>query len=281
MWTEINHVGQAGPPLMALSVIDTALWDLGARSAGLPLHQLLGGKTTRFPLYGSGGWLSYSLDELLEEAQFFAAAGYCAYKMKVGNTVWREDLERVSKVIDAVGDRIEIMVDVNQSWFSGDAVPRITTLLDLGVRWIEEPVDANDLRGISWIRTHSVARLAAGETLTLAGCIERLILPHSVDVVMPDLMRCGGPTGMSDVMSIARHEHVQVSPHLFPEVSVHVASAFVGEVMLEDIVGGWAESCFDSTSNRSNGVLDISHSIGIGLKLREDLEIASRIQLAG
>ena len=175
MWRHINHIGQAGPPLIALSMIDAALWDAAAKCAGLSLHHLLGGENTRFPLYGSGGWLTYSMDELLQEAHDFAVAGYGGYKLKIGSPDWKRDLERVTRVVGAVGDQIEVMVDVNQSWTPVESISRIDTLLGLGVNWIEEPVDAFDLRGLAQIRLHSAAKLVAGETLTLVGCIENLI----------------------------------------------------------------------------------------------------------
>lgn len=280
MWRHINHVGQAGPPLMALSMIDGALWDIAARSLRLPLYQLLGGATTRFVLYGSGGWLTYSIDELLNEVGTFEAAGYRAYKMKVGHADWSWDRERVQRVLEAVGGRLEIMVDANQSWAASEATMRIRELADLGVAWVEEPVDASDLRGLLAIKAGGIARLAAGETLTLTGCIGGLIRERAVDIVMPDLMRCGGPSGMSEVMTAARQDHVGLSPHMFPELSAHVASAFYGPVLLEDIVGGWADSCFESSSIFDDGQLDISDCVGNGLRLREDVEAARRLRLS-
>ena len=279
MWRHINHIGQAGPPLMALSVLDTALWDLGARQLGLPLYELLGGERTSFPLYGSGGWLTYSLDELVGEARWFADAGYRGYKLKLGGE-WKRDLERVVCVLDAVGTQMQVMVDINQSWDPADAITRIRQLHDLGVSWIEEPVDSLDHLGLAHVRAHVGARLVAGETLTLVACMKDLIQRRSVDVVMPDLMRCGGPSGMSEVMVAARHAYLEVSPHLFPELGAHVASAFFGSVLIEDIVGDWAEECFESTAVRSEGQIDIGLCVGAGLRLRDDLEAVHQMRLS-
>lgn len=281
MWQHINHIGQAGPPLMALSVVDTALWDLAARYAALPLYRLLGGSTEKFPLYGSGGWLTYSLDELLKEASWFAEAGYGAYKMKVGGPDWSEDIRRVASVVELVGDALEVMVDVNQAWSAGDALNRVVQLADLGVRWVEEPVDAADLRGLARVTCRGSGRIAAGESLTLTGCVRDLIGNGAVDVVMPDLMRSGGPTGMGAVMSAARVNHVALSPHLFPEVSAHVLSAFYGSALLEDVVGKWADACFESSAVRSDGYLDISRCLGIGLRIRDGIEPSARLRLRG
>lgn len=281
MWQHINHIGQAGPPLIALSILDTSLWDIAARRLGLSLYQLLGGEITVFPLYGSGGWLTYTLDELVTEADHYATAGYQGYKLKLGNPDWKVDLERVRSVVDAVGKRTRVMVDINQSWTPADAIRKINELDECGVSWIEEPVDAFDTAGLAHVRSHSGARLVAGETLTLLGCMRDLIHPRAVDVVMPDLMRCGGPSGMSELMMAARHAYLEVSPHLFPEVSAHIASAFFGRVLIEDIVGGWAESCFESSAIRSEGKMDISPCLGIGLRLRDDLEPVHRARVNG
>src|SRR5262249_25474166 len=85
LWGRLTYIGHAGPPVMALAAVDTAVWDLLGKRSGLPLYRLLGGERTELPLYATGGWLSYTVDELVAEARRFAQEGFSGYKLKVGH----------------------------------------------------------------------------------------------------------------------------------------------------------------------------------------------------
>lgn len=120
LWEQFFHylrgVGRKGLTFGALSAVDTALWDLKGKIMGLPLFRLLGGNKTSVPVYASGGWTSYSDDQLVQEAQSMVAQGYQKIKVKLGvegGTKPRHDIERMRKVREAIGPEIDLLVDAN------------------------------------------------------------------------------------------------------------------------------------------------------------------------
>ena len=127
--------GQTGLPMSAYAVVDTALWDLVAQEAGKPLYKLLGAKTDRLPVYGSGGWL-VPQEDMIQEALWFQSQGYTKYKLKLGFPDWRIDVERLTALRKAVGDDFEIMVDVNQGWSVKQALEVIPFLRELGITYL-------------------------------------------------------------------------------------------------------------------------------------------------
>src|SRR5690606_29354744 len=114
-WKDTNFLGQKGLPVMGISALDGALWDLLGKTAGLPLYRLLGGARQRVPAYHSGGlWLSRTEKELVEEAEAFVGAGFKAVKMRLGSADPAVDVARVRAVRKAIGPGIRLMADANQ-----------------------------------------------------------------------------------------------------------------------------------------------------------------------
>ena len=109
-WRDLNFFGHAGPAMMALSALDTACWDLAAQVAELPLYRFLGGDARKVTTYASSGlWLNYTIDELIAEAEAFRADGHRAMKMRIGRADFMTDIERVSRVREALGRDIELL----------------------------------------------------------------------------------------------------------------------------------------------------------------------------
>src|SRR6267143_3994957 len=138
----VRRVGIAG---MALSALDIGLWDIAGKAAKLPLYKLWGAVTDRVPAYGSGGWPGYGLDDLLGEAERYARLGCRYYKMKIHHPDPRENRKRVEAVRRALGDRVRLMVDVNQRLDVLGNIRQAALLEDLDLVWYEEPVLADDI----------------------------------------------------------------------------------------------------------------------------------------
>ena len=113
---QISLTGQSGLGMLALSAIDTALWDLHARAADLPVYRVLGGTPTALPVYAQPDWLSLTPEQLVTEALAVQERGFGHYKMRVGSPDWRRDLDRVSRVRDALDPATQLLVDANQGW---------------------------------------------------------------------------------------------------------------------------------------------------------------------
>src|SRR5712692_2586913 len=146
----IRRVGIAG---YALSALDIALWDLTGKTANLPLAKLWGATTDRVDAYGSGGWGSYSIDDLIGEARKYAAAGCRYYKMKVHHPDPRVNRQRVEAVRKALGDGVRMMVDVNQKLDVQGSIRQAQLLEDLDLVWYEEPALADDLAACAEVRS--------------------------------------------------------------------------------------------------------------------------------
>lgn len=258
----LDFAGAAGPAILALAAVDTALWDLLAQRDGVALHELLGSQTSRLPAYATGGWLSMSEQELSEEAGRFAEAGFGRYKLKVGHADWRVDVRRVRSVRETMPG-MELLVDANQGWDVATAIDAAQALGELGVHWLEEPVAASDVEGTARVRRSGGVAIAAGETISGPMSFGAILQARAVDVLMPDLMRCGGPTGFLRVAEQAGAAGVPVSSHTFPETSVHLLAACPNAGLVE-FVPGWWDGMIDGMPNIDGGDAVLGSAPGSG-----------------
>lgn len=260
-----NFTGSHGLAMLALSAIDTALWDLKGKRASMPLFRLLGGGRTSVPVYLAGGWLSNSLDDCRDELVTLRELGVSHYKIKVGAGSWKEDLDRVSAIQELVGDDVALLVDVNQNWSLRDARSAINVLNnDFNIYWLEEPIASTDIEGLRELRARSVAPIAAGETFHAPIGLRPLISARAVDILMPDLMRLGGPTGVQQVLVLAELEGMTVSSHVFAEISVHLMSG-AADLDVIEYIPGWWERLFDADRPYvENGHMILSERPGLG-----------------
>jgi L-alanine-DL-glutamate epimerase-like enolase superfamily enzyme len=268
MRRRLSLVGTAGIGALALSAIDTALWDLLGKRAAMPLFRMLGADRRPFPVYVQGGWLSMSPDEIVAEANAFYDMGFRYYKMRAGSSDWWQDVARVTHVREAVGDRMQLLVDVNQGWAPPDAERAARALDDLGLYWLEEPVQATDLRGTAAIAEAIATPLAAGESLPGARAFSELVALGAADVAMPDLGHCGGVTGLLQVASALEATGTPISPHLFTEASAHILCASSTALILE-YMPGWWDGLFEEPLEFEDGALAPPDRPGIGFTLRE------------
>ncbi|MGH8926805.1 MAG: enolase C-terminal domain-like protein [Acidimicrobiia bacterium] len=123
LWGPNKARMRGGLGVWALSAIDIACWDIVAKTAGLPLHRLLGGYRNPVPVYGSGGWLNLTDEELVAECEAFAAKGIGAFKFKIGSD---RDEERTALLRRAMGDDFVLFADANQRYNVREAVEGIS-----------------------------------------------------------------------------------------------------------------------------------------------------------
>jgi L-alanine-DL-glutamate epimerase-like enolase superfamily enzyme len=230
-WSPLHWSGRSGISHMALAAVDIALWDLAAQSAGLPLCDLLGGRTDgRFPAYDTnGGWLSFTLDDLVSQARTSVDRGFGAIKMKVGGQDGAEDIRRVEAVRRAIGDGIGLMVDANQSWALHHASYWGRRLADSQVRWLEEPLFADDWRAHRQLADQIQTPIALGEHLYTRAAFHDFIAAGAVTYVQPDVTRLGGITEFRQVAELAAAHGLPVCPHAGDMRQVHQHLVFVAE----------------------------------------------------
>ncbi len=263
-WRDINFVGHKGVPVMGISAIDGALWDLRGKAAGLPIHRLIGAARDRVPVYASAGlWLSSSVDALQAEARGFVDQGFRAVKMRLGKPTPAEDAARVRAVREAIGPGIALMADANQQLTVTQAIRLGRMLEEFDLTWFEEPLPAYDLEGVARVAAALDTPIASGETEYTRYGFRTMLELKSADVLMPDLQRVGGVTEFLRVGHMADAFDVPVSSHLFPEMSVQVLAALGNATWLEHMP--WFAPLYDGGLVVEDGSVAVPDGPGWGL----------------
>ena len=213
-------LGPQGLTGIAMAAIDMAAWDALAKACGLPLVRLLGGAPRPIPVYHSLGMGGVEL--AAREAEESAAAGFRAVKYKIGYDDAKTDRAVVRAAKEAGGDRLEVMVDYNQSLSVPEAVARGRVLDEEGVGWIEEPTTADDFEGHARIAREVGSPIQLGENWWGTHDLVKSLAAGASDYAMLDVMKIGGVTGWLRAAAIAEPTGWRISSHLFPEISVHL-----------------------------------------------------------
>jgi L-alanine-DL-glutamate epimerase-like enolase superfamily enzyme len=269
---KLRNAGRPGAGFMALSAVDTALWDLKARLLGVPLVDLLPAFHDEVPVYGSGGFCSYSLERLQEQLGGWVADGIPRVKLKIGREPER-DPARLDAAREAVGPDTELFADANGAYRPKDALAWAERLAgEWAVTWFEEPVSSADLDGLRFVREHGPDGLdiAAGEYAFVPADFRNLL--GAVDCLQVDVTRCGGITGLLGVAGLAAAYGLDVSGHCAPQLSAHALCAvqtlrhlewFHDHVRVERML-------FDGVLEPDGGVLRPDRSRpGNGLELKQ------------
>jgi mandelate racemase len=227
----VRLLGRVGIAGMVLGGLDMALWDLAARHAGMPLARLLGGDLTPLPAYAS--LRSASPARISAEAAEAAAAGFSAFKVRVGHGSLRDDLAAVQAVRDGAGEAARVMIDYNQVLTVPEAIARSQSLADYGIEWIEEPVAANDPAGHARITRASPIPVQLGENWQSPQEVAHQIAAGASTFAMLDAMNIGGVTGWLTATALAQAGGLPISSHMFPEISAHLLAATAGRHWLE------------------------------------------------
>jgi L-alanine-DL-glutamate epimerase-like enolase superfamily enzyme len=228
MFWSVRGVGRKGVAFCAISSVDIALWDLRAKYFKVPLYQLLGPYTDTVPIYGSGGWTSFTEEELVREQMGYVEQGIPRVKMKVGKDFGqseREDVKRLAAVRKAVGDDVEIYIDANNGYYAKQAIYMAREFEQFNVGWFEEPVLADDIDGLAQVAAATTIPVATGEHEYTKYGFKDLIARGGVDIVQPDVGRVGGVTEWMKVAHLAHAFNLPVAPHGVQAIHLHLACA--------------------------------------------------------
>jgi len=264
----IRRVGIAG---YALSALDIGLWDLVGKAAGLPLYKLWGAVTDRIPAYGSGGWPSYSLEDLVAEARSYVAMGCRYYKMKIHHPDPRVNRARVEAVRQALGDEVRLMVDANQRLDVPGAVRQAALLEDLDLHWFEEPVLADDVAACAEVARAIRIPVATGENNQMRFEFRELLERRAARYLMPDVCRANGFSETLRIGHLAAAYQVAVSPHVVHELSLHILGALSNGFLVEFI--DWVPAdLFEGMPRCEEGHFRIPDRPGHGIALAPEAE---------
>jgi L-alanine-DL-glutamate epimerase-like enolase superfamily enzyme len=232
LWARSLRYGRGGAVSVALGALDTALWDLAARRAGLPLVRFIGERRSSVAVYGSSIDLGYSNDELEATVADWMGRGFGAVKVKVGRPL-RDDLERLRRVRSVIGDDVHLMVDANNGWQLPEAIRRFERFREFDLTWIEEPLVPDDINGHRRLQRSGGAAVAAGETLFSVADFQRYFSNEALTYVQADVGRVGGITPWLKVATLAEAHDLPMAPHFLHDLHVHLICAVPNGSWLE------------------------------------------------
>ena len=268
----IRNQGRPGIASMAIAAMDAALWDLKARLLNVSLVTLLGRARDEVPVYGSGGFTSYSVEQLQRQLAGWVARGITRVKMKVGRNS-AEDDDRVRKAREAIGRDAALFVDANGAYSRKQALAHAETFAEADVTWFEEPVSSDDLEGLRLLRDRAPAGMdiTAGEYGYDLYYFRRMLDAGAVDVLQADATRCAGITGFLQVGALCDAHNIPLSSHTASALHVHPCCALGRVRHLEHFYDHERieRMLFDGAVEPVDGMLrpDLSRT-GLGLELK-------------
>jgi L-alanine-DL-glutamate epimerase-like enolase superfamily enzyme len=226
MIRQVRNDGSRGIASMAISALDVALWDLKARLLECPIAHLLGSVQTSVPVYGSGGFTSYSNEQLTGQLSGWAQSGIKSVKMKIGSQP-DADPGRVRIARNAIGPDVALFIDANGAYSTKQAIVLAHTFAECNVIWFEEPVSSDHLADLHRVRDAAPLgmEIAAGEYGYDSLYFRRMLEAEAVDVLQLDATRCKGFTGFLQGAAIAASFGCPLSAHCAPTLHMHVACA--------------------------------------------------------
>ena len=270
----VRNVGRPGIASTAISAVDVALWDLKARAAGQPLFRLLGPYREAVPIYGSGGFTSYSEQELAEQLGGWVEQGIPRVKMKIGKdwgTKPDEDVARVKVARRAIGPDAELFVDANGAYTARQAIEQAKRFAEHGVSYFEEPVSSDHLDQLAFVRRQAPMAIAAGEYGYDPWYFRDMLRAGAVDILQADATRCLGISGFLEAAALVHGFGVPFSAHTAPTLHAQAGCAapaiahveyFHDHARIEQLL-------FDGAPELRDGALAWDpHAPGLGLALR-------------
>jgi mandelate racemase len=267
LWSKLAErfalIGVQGIVRMAMAGFDVAAWDALAIAAGWPLATLIGSKPKRIPAYNSCGLGLMAPQRVAEEAEKLLAGGFRAVKLRLGYPTLEDDLAALHAVKKRLGSEIAVMVDYNQALSLAQALERGRALDQEGIYWLEEPIRHDDYAGNATLARELKTPIQIGENFSESAAMAVALAAGAADYVMPDLERIGGVTGWLRAAALAATHRVEMSSHLFPEVSAHLLAATPTAHFLEYV--DWADKILAEPLEIVDGFAVVPPGPGNGL----------------
>jgi mandelate racemase len=252
----------------AISAIDMAAWDVVGQAQKLPLVRLLGGAPRPILAYNSKGLGIMPLKPLAKEATELVKEGFGAVKLRLGRPHAEDDLAALRAVKKAIGPKVTLMVDFNQGLSVAEAIRRGRMIDEEGgVYWIEEPVRADDFAGNARIARAVATPIQIGENFMGPEQMAQALAAQACDYAMPDAQRIGGVTGWMRAAALAHTAGMEMSSHLFPEVSCHLLAVTPTCHWLEYV--DWADAILEEPLQVQDGHARIPERAGVGMRWDE------------
>jgi L-alanine-DL-glutamate epimerase-like enolase superfamily enzyme len=263
-----------------MSGIDMALWDIMGKATGLPVHKLLGGSyADRVRPYASA-LMPETPEEVRRLVERLAQEGFTAVKLGWGPLGYdvRQDVGLVGAARQAVGDEVELMIDIGKRYRFKSALYMAKACEQFNVYWLEEPFPAEDLKGYQRLTQAASVRIATGEEESGRQAFSRLIRETGIDVVQPDISRCGGLTEARKIATMAADANILCVPHAFKTgilvaASLQLIASIPHAPFLEFSVteSGIRKELLARPFQQRNGYVDVPQLPGLGIELNPDV----------
>ena len=280
MWAKTYYYGRSGPVMHVMSGIDMALWDIMGKATGKPVHKLLGGSySTKVRPYASA-LMPDTPDEVKKIVEKHASQGYTAIKLGWGPLGYnvKYDVELVKTARKAAGDQMEIMIDIGKRYRLREAIYAAKAMEQSNIYWLEEALPAEDLNGFRHLTEQSPVRIATGEEESGRLAFKRLIEETGIDVVQPDMSRCGGLTEAKKIATLAADANILCVPHAFKTgvlvaASIHLIASIQHAPFLEFSVTESAirKELMINPFIQKDGFIEVPTAPGLGIELNPEV----------
>jgi D-arabinonate dehydratase len=277
MFDESVQIGRKGVVMRAISMIDTALWDIKAKDADQPLYKLLGAYTDEVPAYASGGYYreGKGLEGLREEMETYVERGHDVVKMKVGRLSVEEEVERVRTAREAIGPERTLLMDANGKWKNKqEAVNACRRFAEYDPYFIEEPVMPDSVELMAEVNAALDFPVAAGELEFSRYGFAELMRENAVDIIQPDVTVVGGVTEWMRVAHTAASRDIFVAPHYNWDLHIQLLAAIENGLWIEYFYRDSDVKAFDDVLEHpiepENGVIKLPDRPGHGVALKDD-----------
>lgn len=276
LWHGMNEQIRFAP--MGISGVDMALWDIRGKIYGDSLVNLLGGAFhDQVSCYASPIPFMPTPDDSARKAQDFIAQDFRAIKLKIGRGI-STDIAHVEAVRDVIGMDIKLLVDANGAYTVSESIKLAQDLVKLDVFWLEEPVHPEYIDDLARIRRRVDLPIASGEWLGTVYQFRDLIKAEAVDIIMPNITRCGGVTGMLKVAQFAALENVKVAPHgvglgVGIIASIAVCATLQNFLIYEynQLFNPLRHTVMQEAIKYSHGLLRPMTDVGLGIALNDEI----------
>jgi len=272
VFDKVNHAneyfGLEGINRWAQAAFNIAMWDAWCKILKQPIWKVLGTYKTEIPIYGSGGWISYTPEELIDEVTGYKARGFKSVKIKVGKPDWKEDLERLRMVRAAVGNEIGIMMDANQGMTVPNSLQLAMAAKDLNIYWFEEPINHTDFQGFQILKNQAGISLAMGEREYSTLPLRELLQRNAIDIWQPDILRLGGVEAWRDSAALAGAFNIPVLPHYYKDYDIPLLCTIPNGAGAESF--DWIDPLIDYPLQIINGMATPHNRPGWGFSFKDE-----------
>ena len=280
MWAKTYYYGRSGPVVHVMSGIDMAIWDIMGKATGKPVHKLLGGSYVDKVRPYASALMPESKDEVKRMTEKYSSMGYTAIKYGWGPLGYNVnlDLRLIEIARKTAGDGMEIMIDIGKRYKLKQAMYVAKALEQMNIYWLEEPLPAEDYEGYRRLTESTTMRIATGEEESGRLAFSRLINESRVDVIQPDISRCGGLTEAKKIATLAADNNITLVPHAFKTgilvaASIQLIAALPNVPFLEFSVTESAirKELLVKPFVQKDGFVAVPTAPGLGIELNPDI----------